>query len=87
MKIIWVQSSKNHETRRSKHIDTKFHFLRELTWDGIIKLEHVISQNQMADVFTKALDRQQHEKLVNMMCLHRGRVSCNDRIDPTCGTG
>lgn len=71
--------TKNHETRRSKQIDTKFHFLRELTWDGIIKLQHVSSEDQLADIFTKALDKQLFEKFVRMMCLHRGRVSeCND---------
>ncbi|CAL1391443.1 unnamed protein product [Linum trigynum] len=40
---------------RSKHIDVRFHFLRELANDGVIVLEHCGSQQQVADIMTKAL--------------------------------
>ncbi|GAU32260.1 hypothetical protein TSUD_53880 [Trifolium subterraneum] len=40
---------------RSKHIDVRFHFLRDLTKDGVIKLVHCSSFEQTADIMTKAL--------------------------------
>ncbi|KAK8455568.1 hypothetical protein SEVIR_4G141001v4 [Setaria viridis] len=42
---------------RSKHIDTKFHFIRECVEDGRISLEHVSTQEQLADILTKSLGR------------------------------
>jgi hypothetical protein len=40
---------------RSKHIDIRFHFLRNLSCDGVIELIHCASQEQLADIMTKAL--------------------------------
>jgi hypothetical protein len=40
---------------RCKHIDVRFHFLRDLTKDGIIELVHCKSQDQLADIMTKPL--------------------------------
>ena len=48
---------------RTKHIDIRHHFIRELVEDKIIKLEHVKTENQLADIFTKALDDAQFENL------------------------
>ncbi|CAJ2656714.1 unnamed protein product [Trifolium pratense] len=40
---------------RSKHIDVRFHFLRDLTKDGKIQLLHCSSFEQITDIMTKAL--------------------------------
>lgn len=40
---------------RSKHIDVRFHFLRNLTKNGTIELVHCGSQDQVADIMTKPL--------------------------------
>ena len=40
---------------RSKHIDVKFHFLRDLTKAGTIELIYCRSEDQLADIFTKPL--------------------------------
>jgi len=40
---------------RSKHIDIDHHFIWEYVQSKVIKLVHVKSQHQDADVFTKAL--------------------------------
>ncbi|CAJ2672146.1 unnamed protein product [Trifolium pratense] len=40
---------------RSKHIDVRFHFLRDLTKDGKIQLQHCSSFEQIGDIMTKAL--------------------------------
>ena len=42
---------------RSKHIDTKFHFIRERIEEGKVEVDHVGTVDQLADIFTKALGR------------------------------
>ncbi|WVZ75765.1 hypothetical protein U9M48_023797 [Paspalum notatum var. saurae] len=41
---------------RTKHIDVRFHFLRDHYEKGDIDLVHVVTQNQLADIFTKPLE-------------------------------
>ncbi|GKV28744.1 hypothetical protein SLEP1_g37756 [Rubroshorea leprosula] len=40
---------------RCKHMDVKFHFLRDLTNEGVIDLVYCRSEDQIADIFTKPL--------------------------------
>jgi hypothetical protein len=42
---------------RSKHIDTRFHFIQECVADGKIEVEHIGTEGQLADILTKALGR------------------------------
>jgi hypothetical protein len=42
-------------SQRTKHIDIKYHFLRQYIDDGTIKLMWVESKNQLADILTKPL--------------------------------
>ena len=48
---------------KSKHIPIKFHYLREQVANKNIKLEHVSTQEQVADVFTKPLSKDVFEYL------------------------
>ncbi|WVZ97322.1 hypothetical protein U9M48_042870, partial [Paspalum notatum var. saurae] len=41
---------------RTKHIDVRFHFLREHYEKGDIDLVHVVTQNQLVDISTKPLE-------------------------------
>ncbi|KAG7559351.1 Zinc finger PMZ-type [Arabidopsis thaliana x Arabidopsis arenosa] len=41
---------------RTKHIDVRHHFIRELVEEKKVKIDHVGTEIQLADVFTKALD-------------------------------
>ncbi|WVZ80796.1 hypothetical protein U9M48_028247 [Paspalum notatum var. saurae] len=41
---------------RTKHIDVRFHFLRDHYEKGDIDLVHVVSANQLADIFIKPLE-------------------------------
>ena len=43
--------------QRSKHIDVKYHFIRNLYEKGEIDVKYVRSEEQTADVFTKALTK------------------------------
>jgi len=40
----------------TKHIDVWFHFLRDSYEKGEIDLVHVLTENQLADTFTKPLE-------------------------------
>jgi len=56
---------------RSKHIDVRFHFLRELTRDGVVELVHCSTQEQVSDIMTKRLKLEVFLKLRDKlgMCL------------------
>ena len=40
---------------QSKHIDIQYHFLRDYVQRGTIRLEYIQTDEQVADIFTKAL--------------------------------
>jgi hypothetical protein len=42
---------------RSKHIDTRFHYIRECVEKGKVDISHVRTDGQLADILTKALGR------------------------------
>ena len=43
--------------KRTKHIDTKFHFIQELVNNGEIVLQHCRMDEQFADILTKPLGK------------------------------
>nr|GEU83594.1 retrovirus-related Pol polyprotein from transposon TNT 1-94 [Tanacetum cinerariifolium] len=51
----------NVQHSRSKHIDIRHHFIREQVERGVVELYFVTTDYQLADIFTKALPRQQFE--------------------------
>lgn len=42
-------------SQRSKHIDVKYHFIRENVKKGKIKLKHLSTNEMIVDIFTKPL--------------------------------
>jgi hypothetical protein len=52
---------------RSKHIDVRFHFLRDLVKDGVIKSEFCGTKDQIADVMTKPLKLEHFLRLRQML--------------------
>jgi hypothetical protein len=42
---------------RTKHIDVRYHYTRQLIATSQIVLEHIATEDQLADVFTKDLDK------------------------------
>ena len=45
---------------RSKHIDIKYHFIRDYVQKGAMKLEYISTDEQVADVLKKFLPRGKH---------------------------
>ncbi|KAI3450426.1 hypothetical protein Pfo_007091 [Paulownia fortunei] len=48
---------------RTKHIDIRHYFIRELVDSGSVIINHVTIENQLADIFTKAIDAQRFTAL------------------------
>ncbi|GJZ59076.1 hypothetical protein Tco_0614892 [Tanacetum coccineum] len=57
----------NVQHSRSKHIDIRFHFIKEHVENEVIKLYFVNMEYQLADIFTKALGRERIEFLINKL--------------------
>ena len=53
-----IALSKNHVFhKRTKHIDTRYHFIKELINNKEIYLEFCRSEDHVADIFTKPLEK------------------------------
>ncbi|GJV22257.1 retrotransposon protein, putative, ty1-copia subclass [Tanacetum coccineum] len=52
---------------RSKHIDIRFHFIKDHVENGVIELYFVNTEYQLVDIFTKALARERIEFLINKL--------------------
>ena len=68
-----INISKNPiQHNRTKHIDIRHHFIRDIVKDKTVTLEHVTTKRQLEDIFTKALDANQFEVLRGKLgiCIH-----------------
>nr|GFC30361.1 retrotransposon protein, putative, unclassified [Tanacetum cinerariifolium] len=57
---------------RTKHIDVRYHFIKEKVEKGIVELFFVGTEYQLADLFTKALPEERFKYLIRrlrMKCL------------------
>nr|GEX89799.1 retrovirus-related Pol polyprotein from transposon TNT 1-94 [Tanacetum cinerariifolium] len=52
---------------RTKHIDVRYHFIKEKLKNGIVKLFFVGTEYQLADLFTKALSEDRFKYLVRRL--------------------
>lgn len=50
-----VKIASTFQTKRTKHVDVKHHFLRQHVLSGLVKLKYLPSECQLADGMTKAL--------------------------------
>nr|GFB22170.1 Gag-Pol polyprotein [Tanacetum cinerariifolium] len=57
----------NVQHSRSKHIDIRYHFIKEQAENGVIELYFVNTEYQLADLFTKALGRDRIEFLTTKL--------------------
>ena len=57
-----IYLAKNAESRRTKHVDIRYHFVREYVEQGIVKIIFVKSEENIADTFTKNVNEGTYEK-------------------------
>ena len=53
---IMLTKTSAHQNR-TKHIDTRCHFIRECVEDMRVVIEHMKTEDQLADILTKVLGR------------------------------
>lgn len=63
-------SENNILNNRTKHIDIRHHFVRELIENGEVSLIYLSSEKMLADVFTKTLGKLKHEFCIQNIGLH-----------------
>nr|GEV19450.1 retrovirus-related Pol polyprotein from transposon TNT 1-94 [Tanacetum cinerariifolium] len=56
---------------RTKHIDVRYHFIKEKVEKGIVELFFVRTEYQLADLFTKALPEERFKYLVRRLAMRR----------------
>jgi hypothetical protein len=61
---------------KTKHMDVKYHFIRQEVNRGAIAVIKIPTDKQAADGLTKALDRVKHEQFKHMF----GIVDCSEAI-------
>ena len=62
---------------RMNHINNKFHYIRNLVQDGIVRLQYVPTDYQAAIILTKSLPNKKFEYLRSMI----GLVNIVDLVD------
>ena len=68
-----VKNNVNHP--RSKHIDTRHHYIRFAFNAGDVDIRHVPSASQTADILTKPLGTIKHLEAVKLLQLHDSRYT------------
>jgi hypothetical protein len=63
--IVFVNNSVYHA--RTKHIEVHYHFIKEKVLTKEIDLIHVSTEDQVANIFTKALGTNKLKKLQKML--------------------
>jgi len=63
--IVMIKNSVHHT--RTKHIEIKYHFITETETNMKIQLEYWQKEDEMANIFTKALSRPRFELLCTIL--------------------
>ena len=64
-----IKMSTTLETKRTKHIDIKYQFVKDCVSKGQIKLNYIPTEQQQGDIFTKALPKIKFKYLRNLLNL------------------
>ena len=60
-----IRLSENHvfHDRSTKYIDIKYHFIRDMVQRGVVRLDHIGTDEQVADIIMKPLGKVKFLKL------------------------
>jgi hypothetical protein len=72
--ISLVRNPVHHD--RSKHIDTRYHLIREYEQTGQIAVDFIRTEEQLRDILTKPLCKIKFQKLCNKIGLKICSVGC-----------
>jgi hypothetical protein len=60
---------------RSKHIDVRFHYIRECVEENRVQLQSIGTVEQLADILTKALGRERFCELRSRLGVHNVQLA------------
>jgi hypothetical protein len=66
---------------RTKHIDIRHHFIRDRVDAGDVELQYCATDDMVADVLTKALAREKHEKHTSTLGLYHSKDSQSGSVE------
>jgi hypothetical protein len=76
--VSLTETSKNHHI--AKHIDIRFHFVRDTVENGDLHVRHVSSSGNLADFLTKSLPKASHSRFVSMLGLDWKRLDARGSV-------
>ena len=82
---IALASNPSHH-RSTKHIDIRYHFIRDAIQNGVVKLQYVKTENQSADILTKGLPGPIHNRHMNSLGLQAAKLPINGLLLVSAGT-
>jgi len=65
--IVFVKDNKFHA--RTKHIDIRYHFIREAVEDNKVEIQYIPTNDNVADIFTKPLGKAKFDCFVGILGL------------------
>ncbi|GJU57904.1 hypothetical protein Tco_1235670, partial [Tanacetum coccineum] len=68
---------------RTKHIDIRYHFIRDHILKGDIELHFILTQYQLADIFTKPLDELTFKRLIVELG-YNGEIEAKGTLKKSC---
>ena len=57
---------------RTKHVDVRYHFIRENVVDGLIKIEKIATENNPTDMGTKTLSLSKFKHCLELLKIGDG---------------
>ncbi|GKA68454.1 retrovirus-related pol polyprotein from transposon TNT 1-94 [Tanacetum coccineum] len=70
----------NVQHSRAKHIDIRYHFIKEQVENGIVELYFVRTEYQLADIFTKPLPRERFNFLIKKLGMRSMSLETLNRL-------
>ncbi|GJX53643.1 hypothetical protein Tco_0282012 [Tanacetum coccineum] len=67
LNCCWSSKKKKSTAISTKHIDIRYHFIKEQVENGIVELYFVRTEYQLADIFTKLLPRERFNFLIDKL--------------------
>ncbi|GKA84516.1 retrovirus-related pol polyprotein from transposon TNT 1-94 [Tanacetum coccineum] len=77
----------NVQHSRAKHVDVRYHFIKDQVENGIVELYFVRTKYQLADIFTKPLPREKFNFLIEKLDVLEEIYSCSNLVHHQEGQG
>jgi hypothetical protein len=71
---------------RSKHIDIKYHWIKERIVEGLIKIHYCPTDQMLADILTKGLEEVKHRKFTDLLGLRSAAKTLKRKVTFTRGS-